>query len=87
MFYLLVAAEGEVAPRDGLEHVRRGSSRLPYPAVPGRSARERLDTSINLHARLMTAEREVAPRDVLEHVREVLDDGRAGLAPARALRR
>ena len=41
----------------------------------------------NLHARLMTAEHEVAPRDVLEHVREVVDHGRAGLAPTPALAR
>ena len=45
MCVLLVAAEGEVAPRDVLEHVRRGSSRPPYPAVPGPSGRSRLDTS------------------------------------------
>ena len=35
MCVLLAAAEGEVAPRDVLEHVRRGSSRPPYPAVTG----------------------------------------------------
>ena len=34
---------------------------------------------------LAAAEGEVAPRDVLEHVREVLHDGCAALAPARAL--
>ena len=47
----------------------------------------RLDTSTNLHARLMTAEREVAPRDVLEHVREVVDHGGAGRAPFLAFAR
>ena len=47
----------------------------------------RLDTSTNLHARLMAAEGEVAPRDVLEHVREVVDHGGAGRAPTPALAR
>ena len=83
MCVLLVAAEGDVAPRDVLEYVRCGSSRPPYPAVPCRS---RLDTSTNLHGALAAAEREVAPRDVLEHVREVAHDGGAGFAPARTLR-
>ena len=46
-----------------------------------------LDTSTNLHARLVTAEGEVAPRDVLEHVREVEDHGGAGRAPFLAFAR
>ena len=60
---------------------------LLLAAYVGALASLRLDTSINLHARLMAAERKVAPCDVLEHVREVVDHGGAGRAPPLPLAR